>query len=115
MRRVFLAAVIASGAALASEYRLDPGASVSGGMLEVEPVVHGPPGAQVRYEIRTVREGAGGRSTSSQSGGARLGSDGAARLASTRVSVTPPDRYAVHVKLFEGARVVAEETVRHPD
>jgi hypothetical protein len=100
---------------MASEYRIDPGATVRNGTLTVEPVVEGPAGTSVRYEIRTVREGRGGTSNSSQSGDARLGSDGAARLASTSVNVSPQDRYRVHVKLLEGGRVVAEETVRYPD
>jgi hypothetical protein len=69
----------------------------------------------VRYEIRTTREGAGGSSNSSQSGDARLGRDGMARLASTSVSVSTRDRYSIHVKLLEGGRVVAEETVHYPD
>lgn len=101
--------------AFAADYRVDPGASVRNGTLTVEPTVQGPPGADVRYEIRTVREGQGGSANSSQSGSARLDGDGTAKLASTSVSVGPRDRYAVEVKLLQGSRVVAEETVRYPD
>ena len=116
MRNIVLAGLLASAtAAFAADYRLDPGASVSGGTLKVEPTVQGPAGAAVRYEIQTVREGAGGRSNSSQSGSVRLGEDGAAKLASTSVSVAPQDRYRIQVKLLEGGRVVAEEEVRYPD
>jgi hypothetical protein len=115
MRRFIPALLLAAGAAFAADYRLDAGASVGNGTLKVEPTVEGPPGAEVGYEIRTVREGAGGRSDSSQSGAARLGPDGTAKLASTSVSVTPRDRYAVQVKLLEDGRVVAEQTVRYPD
>jgi len=115
--RPFLIAVSLAlcASAFAADYRLDPGASVRNGTLTVEPTVQGPPGADVRYEIRTLREGQGGSSNSSQSGSAHLGSDGAAKLASTSVSVGPRDRYAIQVKLLEGGRVVAEETVRYPD
>jgi hypothetical protein len=115
MRICFFALLLASSCALAADYRIDPGASVEGGTLKVEPTVQGPAGAAVRYEIRTTREGRGGTSNSSQSGSARLGEDGAARLASTAVSVSPEDRYAIQVKLLEGGRVVAERTVRYPD
>ena len=101
--------------ALATDYRLDPGASVSGGTLKVEPTVQGPAGAALRYEIETMKEGASGRSNSSQSGSVRLGADGAAKLASTSVSVTPKDRYRIQVKLLDGGRVVAEEEVRYPN
>jgi hypothetical protein len=115
MRTLILVALLAAGAALAADYRLDPGASVHAGTLKVEPTVQGPAGASLRYEIRTTREGAGGRSNSSQSGNVRLGEDGSAKLASTSISVTPADRYHIHVKLLERGRVVAEEEVRYPD
>jgi len=112
---LLIAGLVATSALFAGDYRLDPGAHVSGGTLKVEPTVEGPAGASLRYEIETVREGRAGRSNSSQSGTVRLGEDGAAKLASTSVSVTPQDRYRIHVKLLEGARVVAEEEVRYPN
>ena len=115
MRTLLLAALLSSYSALAAEFRLDPGALVTGGTLVVEPQIHGAAGAALRYEIRTTREGQGGTSNSSQSGDARLGSDGAARLAITSVNVSPQDRYAIHVRLLDGGRLVAEETVRYPD
>jgi hypothetical protein len=115
MRLLFLAALLASYSVFAADYRLDPGASVSGGTLRVAPTVEGPAGAALRYEIKTTKEGGSGQSSSSQSGSVRLGGDGAAKLATTSVSVTPHDRYRVHVKLLEGSRVVAEQEVRYPD
>lgn len=115
MRTFFLAALLASCGALAADYRLDPGASVRDGTLNVTPTVQGPAGAALRYEIKTTRQGVSGSSNSSQSGNVRLGEDGGAKLATTSVSVTPQDRYRIHVKLLEGGRVVAEEEVRYPD
>ncbi len=115
MRSLLLTATLICASAFAADYRIDPGATVRNGTLTVEPRVEGPAGASVRYEIRTTREGQGGTSNSSQSGDARLGRDGVARLASTSVSVSPRDRYSIRVKLLEGGRVVAEETVRYPD
>ena len=115
MRSLFIAALLVSYSALAADYRLDPGAEVRDGTLQVAPTVHGPGGAALRYEIRTTREGASGQSNSSQSGSVRLDSDGEGKLATTNVSVTPRDRYRVHVKLLEGGRVVAEEEVVYPN
>ena len=110
-----LAVLLLSGvAAMASDYRLDTGATVEGSTLKVAPRVEGPAGAALRYEIRTVREGAAGRSKSSQSGNVTLGRDGTASLATTNVSVTPQDHYEVSVKLLQGSRVIAEKTVRYP-
>jgi hypothetical protein len=115
MRYLPLIAAFLCAGVLAGDYRIDPGASVKNGILSVEPRAHGPAGASVRYEIKTIREGQGGTSSSSQSGSARLGNDGAARLASTSVNVSAQDRYSIEVKLLDGGRVVAEETVRYPD
>src|SRR5688572_7060736 len=83
MRFLLLSLLVAGSGALAADYRVDPGASVHAGTLKVEPTVQGPAGAALRYEIRTTREGAGGRSNSSQSGNVRLGEDGSAKLATT--------------------------------
>jgi hypothetical protein len=115
MRFLLLCLSLVGTGILAADYRIDPGAEVKNGTLTVEPRVKGPAGASVRYEIRTTREGKGGSSNSSQSGDARLGSDGEARLARTSVSVSPQDRYFIQVRLLERGRVVAEETVRYPD
>jgi hypothetical protein len=105
----------ASGAFAADPaYRLDVGAAVRNGMLTVEPEVAGPAGAELGYEIVTRKEGAGGNSNSSQSGNVRLGASGQASLASTSVSVAPEDRYRIQVKVREGGRVVAEQTVVYP-
>ena len=101
--------------ALAAEYRLDPGVSVRDGTLQVAPTVQGPAGAALRYEVKTVREGAAGRSNSSQSGNVRLGQDGSAKLATISISVRPQDRYRISVRVLERDKVVAEEEVRYPD
>ena len=115
MRTIFLAALLASSAALAADLRLDPGASVRDGTLNVAPTVQGPAGAALRYEIKTMRQGASGNSSSSQSGSVRLDAEGAGRLATSSISVGPQDRYRVQVKLLDGGRVVAEKEVRYPD
>ena len=115
MRALFLGIWLAGFPALAADYALDPGASVRNGTLEVAPTVKGPAGADLRYEIRTTREGQGRQSSSSQSGSVRLSANGAAKLATSSVSVEPQDRYRISVKLLQGGRVVAEEEVRYPD
>jgi thin aggregative fimbriae synthesis protein len=115
MRTFVLAALLASSGALAADLRLDPGASVRDGTLNVAPTVQGPAGAALRYEIKTTRQGASGNSSSSQSGSVRLGEDGTGKLATTSISATPQDRYRIQVKLLQGGRVVAEEEVRYPD
>jgi Thin aggregative fimbriae synthesis protein len=97
-----------------SAYKLDLGASVEQGSLKVEPTIIGPAGKAVRYEMDVKREGRGGTSNSSQSGTVQLGSDGRAQLASNSVSVTPADTYRVTVRVFDGGRVVAEQSTRYP-
>jgi hypothetical protein len=111
MRHTFIAALLFSSSVFGAEYRIDPGASVKNGNLTVAPTVQGPAGSSLRYEIRTTKEAGSGKSSSSQSGSVRLGENGAAKLATTSISVGPQDRYRITVKLLERGRVVAEETV----
>ncbi len=107
---VFCSAAFSADAA----YRLDMGASVRGGNLHVEPRVTGPAGTALRYEMHVTRQGGAGRSNSRQAGSVRLDESGRARLASNDMSVGPHDAYRIEVKLYEGGRLVAEESVRHP-
>jgi hypothetical protein len=95
-------------------YRLDLGTSLREGNLHVAPRVTGPAGKALRYEMQVTREGGAGRSNSRQAGSIRLDESGRARLASNSMSVGPHDEYRVDVKLYEGGRLVAEESVRHP-
>jgi len=116
MRALIFYVILAVASPLASSdgsWRLDPGAELRNGNLTVEPKVSGRPGASVRYEI-DVRKSGSGSSNSSQSGRARLGDDGEATLASTSVSVQPGDRYDVEVRVYDGNRLVAQQTVAHP-
>src|SRR2546423_1768991 len=116
MRTFFLAVLFAScGALAAADLRIDPGASVRDGTLNVSPTVQGPAGASLRYEIKTTRQGVSGSSSSSQSGNVRLGEDGRGKLATTNISVGRQDRYRMGVRLLQDGRVVAEREVRYPD
>jgi hypothetical protein len=109
--------LLLGGAATADEGQqiaLDIGTTVREGNLKVEPQVSGPAGKALRYEIDVRREGAGGSSNNSQSGGVRLDAGGKAQLASNSVSVTPGDAYRVTVRVFDAGQLVAEQSVRHP-
>jgi hypothetical protein len=103
-------------AALAAEpgYDVSLGAEVRGGMLKVAPVIAAPAGAKLRYDVTTTRTGQSGNTSSRQSGNVTVGRDGKASLSQVAVSVTPQDRYEVHVDVYDGARLVASEMLRHP-
>ena len=110
------ALLVVSSAALGAEaaYRLDLGTTVREGSLNVAPQVTGPAGKALRYEMVVTRQSESGSSNSRQAGSVRLDENGAARLASSSVSLRPQDEYRVAVKLYEDGRLVAEEAVRHP-
>lgn len=116
MRLLFLGLILSSGAALANApgYDLSLGAEVRGGTLEVAPILTAPAGAKLRYDVTTTRTGRSGNSNSRQSGNVTVGGDGKASLSQVSVNVGPQDRYEVHVEVFEGERVVAAKTLRHP-
>lgn len=116
MRLLFVCLSLLSGAALANApgYDLSLGAEVRAGTLNVAPIVSAPAGAKLRYEVTTTRTGRSGNSNSRQSGNVQVGDGGKASLSQVSVNVGPQDRYEVHVEVFEGERIVAAKTLRHP-
>ncbi len=116
MRALVFFMLFFSAAALASApgYELSLGAEVSGGTLKVAPIVTAPPGTKLRYDVTTTRTGRSGNSNSHQSGDVTVGDDGKASLSQVAVSVSPQDRYEVHVDVYDGKRLVASETLKHP-
>ncbi len=95
-------------------YKLRIESSLEDHQLTLVPHVAGPPGARLRYEMTSTKEGSAGKSSTSQSGTVGIGESGGAALSRLSVSVAPQDRYTITVKVFDGARLVAEETLRHP-
>src|SRR5688572_16231686 len=109
---LFLAATTAK--ADEASYKLWVNSKVEGGTLTVAPRITAPAGAQLRYEVISSKQGSSGQSNSSQSGNVTAGPDGSAKLSTLSVSVGPQDKYVLTVKVFEGAKLVAEEVLRHP-
>ena len=115
MRRLALSLLLFSSIALANAgYDLSLGAEVRGGTLKVAPILTGPAGARLRYDVTTTRTGRSGDNNSRQSGNVTVGDDGKASLSQVAVNVGPQDRYVVHVEVYDGAQVVASKTLRHP-
>jgi hypothetical protein len=111
-----LAILLFCAAALAQDpaYRLDLGISMVSGTLRVEPVVAGPGGKTLRYEINIRREGKGGTSATSQAGTVRLDGAGKGQFAYSSLSFSPGDRYRITVKLYDGERLVASQETVEP-
>ena len=107
---LFVAAPLFAGAA----YHVDLGASLDHGSLKVQPVVSGPAGKVLRYEMTVRRESGAGASSSNQSGSVTLGGDGSAQLGSSSVSVSPGQRYRVSVRLLDHGERVAEDSASFP-
>jgi Thin aggregative fimbriae synthesis protein len=118
MPKKFLTAflLLAASAAMAdtSGYKLRMDSSVEGGKLIVAPQIAAPAGAKLRYEMVSTKQGAAGKSNTSQSGGVTVGADGTAKLSTLSLGVGPNDRYLVTIKVFDGAKLVAEEVLRYP-
>lgn len=108
--------LFAATAALANQpgYELRVNSRVEGGTLTVAPHVTAPAGAQLRYQVVSSKQGSNGKSNSSQSGNVTAGPDGTAKLSTLSVSVGPQDKYVLTVKVFDGAKLVAEEVLRYP-
>ena len=101
---------------MASEtaYRLWIESSVDGRTLTVAPRMTGPAGARLRYQITSSKLGVSGKSSTSQSGQFLLDENGLRLLATLKLGVDADDRYSVAVKVFDGAKMVAEQLLNHP-
>lgn len=97
-----------------SAYRLRLDSALSDGKLTLTPYIEAPAGARLRYEMKSDREGAAGRSSTSQGGGVAVGDSGSAKLSTLSFSVAPQDRYTITVRVFEGSKVVAEKSLSVP-
>lgn len=116
LKTTLAALLLAASAALANApgYQLRVNSKLEGGTLTVSPHVTAPVGAQLRYEVISSKQGSNGQSNSSQSGNATVGPDGSAKLSTLSVNVGPQDKYVLTVKVFDGAKLVAEEVLRYP-
>ncbi len=117
MRSLAFSLFLLSSIALANApgYDLSLGAEARGGTLKIAPIVTAPAGAKLRYDVTTTRTGRSGSSNSRQSGNVTVGDEGKASLSRVAVSVSEQDRYEVHVEVYDRGRLVAAESLRHPD
>ncbi|TAK81936.1 MAG: hypothetical protein EPO20_22940 [Betaproteobacteria bacterium] len=99
-----------------SQYRVDIGISQDhDGSVKVKPRIAGPAGKTVRYEVDVRSESRGAASAnSSQSGSVRLDDSGNAQLSSNAVTLSPREKYEMTVRLFDGNRLLAEQSARVP-
>lgn len=102
--------------ALADEpgYQLSMESSVNDGRLTVAPRINAPAGKRLRYELASTKQGAAGKSSTSQSGSVVADAHGMASLSMLRLSVAPGDRYSIVMKVFEGQKLVAEQMLQYP-
>lgn len=116
MKLLFAVFLLACNAVFAAEpgYDLSLGAEVRAGTLNVEPTIIAPAGKRLRYDVITTRTGRSAQHSSRQSGNVTVGPDGKAVLSHYSVSVGSQDRYEVKVEVYEGSRLVAAQTLRHP-
>ena len=116
-RHLFVVLFLAASANLMageSGYRLWLDTSVSGGKLIVVPHIAAPAPAALYYEIVSAKDGQSGRSSTRQSGPVDVGAQGSQTFARLSLSVGPQDRYTISVRVFEGARLVAEQSLNYP-
>lgn len=117
MRALAAALLLLIGTTLQADsaYRIDIGSSEErDGSVRIEPRIAGPAGSIVRYEVDVRRENRGGSANSSQSGSVRLDGAGNARLSSNAVKLGRGEQYEMQVRLFDGSRLVAEQSARRP-
>jgi hypothetical protein len=71
-----------------------------------------PPSDMLSYTLRLVREGAGGRSASTQSGSFEVTAGTVQTLATSRVNAGDGDTLQIDLHIRNGSAVVAHEAIR---
>ena len=70
-----------------------------------------PTAGHYRYELSTVREGAGGSSRNKQGGEFDVAPQGEVSLSQTRINVSAQDRYRIHLRVLDLAgHTVAQDS-----
>lgn len=95
-------------------YRLSMGAEVRGNMLALAPTITAPAGKTLRYDFVTRKSGRSGTSNTRQGGKVRVDGAGRASLSKVSVSVAEGERCEVSVKVYDGERLVAAQSLNHP-
>jgi thin aggregative fimbriae synthesis protein len=116
-RSILFWALLATSVTLMADetgYRLWLDTSTSGRMLTVVPHVAAPAAARLRYEIVSTKHGKSGQSSTTQSGNIAVGKDGSGTFAKLSLGVAPEDRYTIAVKVYDGPKLVAEQTLNYP-
>ena len=115
MRKSLFALLLISSGAMADEpgYKLHIDSSVEAAKLTVIPVITAPAGSRLRYEMVSSKEGASGSSSTRQAGGVMVGADGTAKLSTLKLGVGAADHYLITVKVYDGAKLVAEGFFNH--
>src|SRR5205823_13754931 len=94
---LFALLMLANAPAMANEpgYKLRIDSTVEASKLIVVPVVAGPAGSRLRYEMVSSKEGKAGNSNTSQGGGVTVGTEGSAKLSTLSLGIGPDDRYLI--------------------
>lgn len=97
-----------------SGYRLSLEPSFGENQLVLSPRIAARPGETLRYEIVATKVGRSGKSNTSQSGRVVVDASGSALLSTLRLGVVADDRCSIAVKVFDGQKLVAEQTLQYP-
>jgi curli production protein len=95
-------------------YSLRIETTARGDLLTVVPYVESSAAATLRYRLVSTKQGKAGSSTTNQEGTVSLACCRPQPVSSLSLSVDASDRYVISVTLFEGANIVAQETLRYP-
>jgi len=95
-------------------YQLHIDSTVEATRLTVVPVIAAPAGSRLRYEMISSKDGSSGSSSTRQGGGVMVGADGTAKLSTLKLGVGADDHYLITVRVYDGAKLVAEQRMRHP-
>ena len=94
-------------------YRLTLDTRVENHQLTMAPQINAPKGSVLRYEVVADKTGSSGNTSTRQGGQVKV-DDASATLSTFSLSLRPGDSCTVSVRVYDGANVVAERTIRCP-
>jgi hypothetical protein len=82
--------------------------------VTIKPLFYSPEDAVIQYKLWVKKEGRSGKSSSYQSGSARLLGGEEKCLAQSRLGISPEDQYQIKLEVYKEGNLIAKDQISHP-
>lgn len=96
------------------EYRARIAVELQGRQVTIRPFCYAPEYGVVQYRFSVIKSGPSGKSTSYQSGTARLQKGEEKCLSQSGIGITPEDKYEIIFEVLKDNKLVASQRICYP-